>query len=122
MDKEGHIDFSDLGEEAKRLADANPDSDQAITVQTSKGNHYGFAYKVLHGDEASEDAFLNMLREKDDCALDLLVCLWTGTGEVDQPCMRMKKKLMALNPANGDMLLLLKGDPGLICRDLKRLF
>ena len=27
MDKEGHIDFSDLGEEAKRLADANPDSD-----------------------------------------------------------------------------------------------
>lgn len=68
MDKEGHIDFSDLGEEARRLADANPDSDQAITVQTSKGNHYGFAYKVLHGDEASEDAFLNMLREKDDCA------------------------------------------------------
>lgn len=36
--------------------------------------------------------------------------------------MRMKKKLMALNPANGDMLLLLMGDPGLICRDLKRLF
>lgn len=91
MDKEGHIDFSDLGEEAKRLADANPDSDQAITVQTSKGNHYGIAYKVLHGDEASEDAFLNMLREKDDCALDLLVCLWTQTREVDQPCMRMKK-------------------------------
>ncbi len=40
----------------------------------------------------------------------------------DQPCMRMKKKLMALHPANGDMLLLLKGEPGLICRDLKRLF
>ncbi len=33
-----------------------------------------------------------------------------------------EKKLMALNPANGDMLLLLMGDPGLICRDLKRLF
>ena len=63
-----------------------------------------------------------MLREKDDCALDLLVCLWTETREVDQPCMRMKKKLMALNPANGDMLLLLMGDPGLICRDLRRLF
>ena len=40
----------------------------------------------------------------------------------DQACMRMKKKLMALHPANGDMLLLLKGEPGLICRDLKRLF
>ena len=66
MDNEGHIDFSDLGEEARRLADANPDSDQA--------------------------------------------------------CMRMKKKLMALHLANGDMLLLLKGEPGLICRDLKRLF
>lgn len=122
MDNEGHIDFSDLGEDAKRLADANPDSDQAIAVQTSKGNHYGFAYKVLHGDEASEDVFLNMLRERDDCALDLLFCLWTETREVDQPCMRMKKKLMALNPANGDMRLLLMGDPGLICRDLKRLF
>ena len=122
MDNEGHIDFSDLGEEARRLADANPDSDQAIAVQTSKGNHYGFAYKVLHGDEASEDVFLNMLRERDDCALDLLVCLWTETREVDQACMRMKKKLMALHLANGDMLLLLKGEPGLICRDLKRLF
>lgn len=66
MDNEGHIDFSDIGEDAKRLADATPDSDQA--------------------------------------------------------CMRMKKKLMALHPANGDMLLLLKGEPGLICRDLKRLF
>lgn len=40
----------------------------------------------------------------------------------DQPCMRKKKKLLALHPANGDMLLLLKGEPGLICRDLKRLF
>ena len=40
----------------------------------------------------------------------------------DQPCMRMKKKLMALHLANGDMLLLLKGEPGLICRDLKRIF
>ena len=40
----------------------------------------------------------------------------------DQARMRMKKKLMALHPANGDMLLLLKGEPGLICRDLKRLF
>lgn len=40
----------------------------------------------------------------------------------DQACMRMKKKLLALHPANGDMLLLLKGEPGLICRDLKRLF
>ena len=104
------------------FANANPDSDQAIAVQTSKGNHYGFAYKVLHGDEASEDVFLNMLRERDDCALDLLVCLWTETREVDQACMRMKKKLMALHPANGDMVLLLKGEPGLICRDLKRLF
>ena len=122
MDNEGHIDFSDLGEDAKRLADATPDSDQAIAVQTSKGNHYGFAYKVLHGDEASEDVFLNMLRERDDCALDLLVCLWTETREVDQACMRMKKKLMALHLANGDMVLLLKGEPGLICRDLKRLF
>lgn len=122
MDNEGHIDFSELGEDAKRLADATPDSDQAIAVQTSKGNHYGFAYKVLHGDEASEDVFLNMLRERDDCALDLLVCLWTETREVDQPCMRMKKKLLALHLANGDMLLLLKGEPGLICRDLKRLF
>lgn len=49
MDKEGHIDFSDLGEEAKRLADANPDSDQAITVQTIQRKHYGFAYKVRMG-------------------------------------------------------------------------
>lgn len=39
-----------------------------------------------------------------------------------RPCMRMKKKLMALHLANGDMVLLLKGEPGLICRDLKRLF
>lgn len=122
MDNEGHIDFRSLAKVRIIFANANPYSDQAIAVQTSKGNHYGFAYKVLHGDEASEDVFLNMLRERDDCALDLLVCLWTETREVDQPCMRMKKKLMALHLANGDMLLLLKGEPGLICRDLKRLF
>ena len=119
-------DFPILYEEAECLADANLDSDQVIAVQTSKGNHYHYVNRIMNGDMAEEgtveDAFLNMLCEKDDCTLDLMVCLWTETREVDQPCMRMKKKLMALHPANGDMLLLLMGDPGLICRDLKRLF
>lgn len=119
-------DFPALYEEAEHLADANPDSDQVVVVQTSKGNHYHYVNRIKNGDMteegAVEDVFLDMLRERDDCALDLMVCLWTETREVDQPCMRMKKKLMALYPANGDMLLLLMGEPGLICRDLKRLF
>lgn len=118
MDKEGCIDFSDLGEEAERLADANPDSDEVITVQTSKGNHYGFAYKVLHGDEASEDAFLNMLREKDDCVVERLVCMWTECRGVEIPCCRFQKKLVNLDRRNLDLRFVALGDHGYCCPQL----
>lgn len=120
MDKEGYIDFSDLGEEAERLADAHPDPDQAITVQTSKGNHYGFAYKVLHGNEASEDTFLNMLRENNDCVVERLVCMWTECRGVEIPSCRFQKKLVKLDRRNLDLRYLALSENGYCCPQLRK--
>lgn len=122
MDMEYQKEFPILYEEAERLADANPNSDQVIFIQTVKGNHYGFANRVLHGDEESEDVFLDMLRDKGDCAIELLVCMWTGDGRgVLQPCYRLQQKLAMLHPQNSDLLLLLEGSQGYIVKDLKHI-
>lgn len=114
-------DFPILYEEAECLADANPDSDQVIVVQSAKGNRYKFTNKVLSWEEESEDTFLKTLRDNDDCVLDLMVCMWTDCRGVEQPRWTLQKKLVQLDRRNEEMQILVQFEQGIGSTSLRRI-
>lgn len=99
--------------EARRRAAAGLQKDTLLAVLTESGTRY-FELDPMKPDEEAE-AVLAALNETPK-ALGL-ICLWKN-GEADLPSMALRRGLVALDSANADTLILLRGEHGENARTL----
>lgn len=109
--------WNDLLEEAKRLVSEEPRAMQVILVHTAKGNVYHFANTCISEPE-EEEAFLELLQEKDDTQILGLICMWNNF-QIDVPSMRFRKRLLEICSRNDETQILLQGEYVLAVRTLR---
>lgn len=105
MDKESMKRLSELVQMTRELLEKGIDADQIIVAETAKSNVYHFENHLFLDGKVDtrfpdEEAFMEMLKEKGDCALKYIVCMWKN-GAVEIPSMHFRKMLMEASHENG---------------------
>lgn len=114
--------FEPLLTKANALLEADPSAEQAIAVLTCKGDCFSLLnHGIRSGSTGEETAFLEGLAEKDNAALQYVVCMWND-GNLDVPSAHFRELLTMLNPANSETEILLKGSEDFLAQPLKVLF
>lgn len=120
--------FERLLAEIDRLLSECPEAEQAIAVQTAKGNLYAFANRnVMKGDRTDEDSFLDMLESKGELQLQCIACKWHERmcgpegSNVELTSAHFRERLLAARPENEEALHLANGGDCLYMRKLKDL-
>lgn len=81
---------------------------QALAMQTRSGSTHTFL-TPLEDYEQMEDRLITLLTANRETAISYLVAMWEDR-TVDLPSHSLRKKLIALDPANAEALLLLRGE------------
>lgn len=91
---------------------------QAVAVQTDDGkNRCTVIPDVLSPDHKAEQAFLAAIRADGCTCIRKLVCVWPAGG-VDLPSYDFRRRILALDPHNGDTKILVRGTLGYFSKNL----
>lgn len=113
--------FYYLLDEAEKLIRADPSADQVIVVRTAKGSVCHLLNRsIMAGDTKEEDAFFTMLIDREETAIQAVVCMWNNRS-IDLPSSHFRHRLMELCPDNQNAVVLLQGENALIVKKLEQL-
>ncbi len=101
------IAFMDTYDQMMRVADSvlgenHKNASQVLVTKTEDGHISSFINDLSENEEIK---FLSAQKE----TLVALLCVWTN-GQIDLPSIRIRKKLMQINPKNADTVIYLQGE------------
>lgn len=96
---------------AKSLLSENPSAAQVNLLMTANERIYSFLRRGWD-DETQENECLRQLQEAENTQVVSILCMWQDL-TIDMPSYALRKKLLAMNAANGETRLLLRGENGI---------
>ena len=96
---------------AKSLLSENPSAAQVNLLMTANERIYSFLRRGWD-DETQENECLRQLQEDENAQLVFILCMWQDL-TIDLPSYALRTKLLAMNAANGETRLLLRGENGI---------
>ena len=118
--------FQELVSHAENLLQTDASAQEVLVVRTAKDNVFHcFNHDIMSGDYSEEEAFAQMLIEREDTQIPHIVCMWAGRmclkhiPSVDVPSWHMRQLLTKIDPRNGETEVIVNGFGGFLVKKFK---